>query len=128
MYHSVFKDNPQAMSLRVILFLCGFSATFPRHPLGSMHQNNTYELAYPLSCSRNSATAHLLGMHPGCKIATIPKTRTEYWLDKFSKNVANDAAHYQALEKDGWHVIVIWQCQLKNMPIISVIPVSEPFE
>ena len=28
--------------------------------------------------------------HEGCKLATTPKTRTEFWMEKFAKNVAND--------------------------------------
>ena len=28
--------------------------------------------------------------HEGCKDATTPKTRTEFWLEKFDKNVKND--------------------------------------
>ena len=52
--------------------------------------------------------------HPGCKDAATPKTRTEFWLDKFEKNVANDRAHYEALEADGWKVITLWECDLKK--------------
>ena len=50
--------------------------------------------------------------HPGCKDATIPKTRTEFWLDKFEKNVANDRIHKTKLEEDGWNVITLWECEI----------------
>lgn len=52
--------------------------------------------------------------HEGCKLATTPKTRTEFWMEKFSKNVANDKKHYEELKKMGWNVIVIWECELEN--------------
>ena len=52
--------------------------------------------------------------HSGCKNATIPKTRTEFWQEKLSKNVANDMKHVQALEADGWHVITLWECELEK--------------
>ena len=52
--------------------------------------------------------------HEGCKLATIPKTRTEFWMEKFAKNVANDKKHYEQLQEMGWHVIVIWECELEN--------------
>ena len=52
--------------------------------------------------------------HEGCKLATTPKTRTEFWMEKFSKNVANDKKHYEELQKMGWNVIVIWECELEN--------------
>lgn len=52
--------------------------------------------------------------HEGCKYATVPKTRTEYWLEKFNRNVSNDNKHRQELEAMGWRVITIWECELKK--------------
>lgn len=52
--------------------------------------------------------------HAGCKYATTPKTRTEFWLEKFERNVRNDELHRQQLEDMGWKVITIWECQLKR--------------
>ena len=52
--------------------------------------------------------------HEGCKLATTPKTRTEFWMEKFAKNVANDKKHYEQLQEMGWNVIVIWECELEN--------------
>ena len=45
--------------------------------------------------------------HPGCKDATIPKTRTKFWLDKFENNMANDRIQREALEAAGWKVITL---------------------
>jgi len=50
--------------------------------------------------------------HEGCKDATTPKTRTEWWLEKFAKNVANDLKKRSALEAAGWRVIVVWECEV----------------
>lgn len=33
--------------------------------------------------------------HEGCKRATTPKSRVEYWLPKFERNVENDKKHYR---------------------------------
>lgn len=52
--------------------------------------------------------------HTGCKDATIPKTRTEFWNDKFEKNVRNDEVKQEQLEQMGWKVIVIWECELEK--------------
>ena len=52
--------------------------------------------------------------HEGCKDATIPKTRTEFWNDKFIKNVSNDKKNVLELEKLGWTVLTIWECELKK--------------
>mgnify|MGYP002672744445 FL=1 len=52
--------------------------------------------------------------HEGCKDATTPKTRTEFWLEKFDKNVKNDRIKQEKLRELGWKVIVIWECELKR--------------
>lgn len=52
--------------------------------------------------------------HTGCKDATMPKTRTEFWIDKFEKNIANDRIHRETLEAAGWNVITLWECDIKK--------------
>jgi DNA mismatch endonuclease, patch repair protein len=52
--------------------------------------------------------------HNGCKGATIPKTRTEWWLAKFARNVERDRENSTELQKLGWNVITVWECELKN--------------
>lgn len=52
--------------------------------------------------------------HEGCKDATTPKTRTEFWLEKFDKNVKNDRIKQEKRRELGWKVIVIWECELKR--------------
>lgn len=51
--------------------------------------------------------------HEGCKYYVVPKTRTEWWLNKINGNIANDVKAIETLEKDGWKVITIWECNLK---------------
>lgn len=54
--------------------------------------------------------------HPGCPYATNPKTRSEFWNEKFQKNVARDLANIDLLGAAGWNVLVVWECQLKKDP------------
>ena len=49
-----------------------------------------------------------------CKDATTPKTRTEFLLEKFDKNVKNDQIKQEKIRELGWKVIVIWECELKR--------------
>lgn len=51
--------------------------------------------------------------HPGCKYATIPETNHDFWSNKISGNMERDNITCSALEKLGWRVIIIWQCELK---------------
>ncbi|MCU6756027.1 Very short patch repair protein [uncultured Eubacterium sp.] len=52
--------------------------------------------------------------HEGCRYATTPKTRTEFWQKKFDRNVANDIKHKEEMEAMGWNVITLWECELKK--------------
>ena len=52
--------------------------------------------------------------HDNCKYATTPKTRTNFWEQKFHRNVANDKKNIVKLRSDGWKVIVVWECELKR--------------
>ena len=51
--------------------------------------------------------------HKGCRYSTTPSTRTEFWQEKFSANVARDAAAIHSLLAAGWRVAVIWECALR---------------
>lgn len=50
--------------------------------------------------------------HEGCKKATIPATRPEFWRAKIEANKARDARVRSELEAAGWKVIVVWECSL----------------
>ena len=52
--------------------------------------------------------------HQGCRYATSPKTRMNFWNEKFAQNVARDRRNRLALKKAGWTVMIVWQCELKN--------------
>ena len=52
--------------------------------------------------------------HKGCSYFVLPKTRTEWWLQKIKGTMARDKAAEVALNVLGWRVIVIWECQLKK--------------
>ncbi len=51
--------------------------------------------------------------HPGCRNATMPSTRQEFWQEKFDGNVSRDTRNQAALEAAGWTVLTIWECELK---------------
>tara|TARA_Y100000310_G_C20631874_1_gene789093 strand:+ start:113 stop:535 length:423 start_codon:yes stop_codon:yes gene_type:complete len=50
--------------------------------------------------------------HKGCKDFVLPKTRAEWWLEKIKKNVKRDSLNIEKLIKMGWHVFVVWECDL----------------
>jgi len=59
--------------------------------------------------------------HENCKYFTIPKTRTEWWKEKIEKTKVNDFEKQSQLIEMGYKVIVIWECEIKNKIIFSII-------
>lgn len=49
--------------------------------------------------------------HPGCSKATTPSSNTNFWNAKFERNVERDRKNILALQKLGWNVIVVWECE-----------------
>ncbi|QBJ84958.1 DNA mismatch endonuclease Vsr [Chryseobacterium gleum] len=52
--------------------------------------------------------------HENCKYFIVPKTRTDWWLNKINKNKEKDLENIKKLENEGWKVYVIWECDLKK--------------
>lgn len=52
--------------------------------------------------------------HDGCKYAYHPKSRTEFWENKFQETQERDLKKEKALEASGWRVLVVWECELKR--------------
>ena len=52
--------------------------------------------------------------HKGCKYATTPKTRHDFWEEKFNRNILRDKRQVEKLINTGWNVLVVWECELKN--------------
>jgi DNA mismatch endonuclease (patch repair protein) len=53
--------------------------------------------------------------HEGCKYFVVPKTRTEWWMEKINTNKQNDINKKKELEYLGWRIITLWECEIKIM-------------
>ena len=52
--------------------------------------------------------------HKGCRYATKPKTNVEVWETKIARNRHRDEVTEAHLHALGWHVITIWECELRG--------------
>ena len=48
----------------------------------------------------------------GCCKSTVPKSRREFWEDKFRANRERDERNVTLLRKRGWRVLTVWECAL----------------
>jgi DNA mismatch endonuclease (patch repair protein) len=53
--------------------------------------------------------------HEGCRYFVIPTTRTEWWMAKITRNKEIDLKTIEVLQKMGWSIRTIWECEL-NAP------------
>lgn len=49
-----------------------------------------------------------------CPLFKWPSSRQEFWRNKLNGNAKRDEDQLQALEKQGWRVLIIWECALKG--------------
>jgi DNA mismatch endonuclease (patch repair protein) len=53
--------------------------------------------------------------HAACDRAALPKSNSKFWKEKIGQNRLRDRRACVALKKLGWHVMVLWQCQIGTM-------------
>lgn len=53
--------------------------------------------------------------HEGCKYFKIPKTNTQWWVEKISKTKDKDFEIYDSLKNLGFKIITVWECDLKTL-------------
>ena len=57
--------------------------------------------------------------HDRCKYAYVPKSRMDFWEQKFRKNVQRDRKVTEQLKQQGWQVIVVWECELADISALA---------
>ena len=53
--------------------------------------------------------------HEGCRSATMPSTRRDFWQAKFERNKARDARDLARAEAEGWQALVVWECETRRI-------------
>ena len=62
--------------------------------------------------------------HDNCKYAYTPKSRQEFWLNKFQGTVQRDREKQKMLADLGWQILVVWECDLKRNSSLLVSDIS----
>ena len=52
--------------------------------------------------------------HPDCKLASNPKSNSEFWEKKFATNVLRDERNIAQLQAAGWQIGVVWECAVRS--------------
>lgn len=104
------KDTKPEDYIRKLLFNHGYRyrknvKNVPGHPDAWLARYNTAVFV-------NGCFWH---RHEGCKYAYTPKSRIEFWNDKFQKNTARDKVVEDQLKEQGIRSLVIWECTVRKM-------------
>jgi len=60
----------------------------------------------------------------GCEKTTTPKSNTEFWENKFSKNIERDRNNHKLLIDSGWNIEIIWECQVSDSDLLEKLAES----
>jgi DNA mismatch endonuclease (patch repair protein) len=61
----------------------------------------------------------------GCRLFRWPATNAEFWRSKIAGNVARDAEVRERLAAQGWRVLTVWECALRDKRPDEVASVVE---
>lgn len=58
--------------------------------------------------------------HKDCREGRVPSSNSAFWKEKLEKNVDKDERHRIALEKLGWRVVVVWECEVHTNAALAM--------
>lgn len=103
------KDSKPEETVRKFLFSKGLryrknDKRFPGHP----------DIVLPKYKTMVFVNGCFWHMHERCPDFVWPKSNQEYWEPKLRRNKRRDSDNIIALEREGWRVITVWECELKG--------------
>src|SRR6266478_3319977 len=99
------KDTTPEMIVRRLVHAMGYRyrlhvASLPGNP----------DLVFPRLRKIIFVSGCFWHMHT-CGRCRIPSSRRGYWVEKLERNADRDERVQRALRRQGWRVLVIWECQ-----------------
>lgn len=105
------KDTKPEIALRRALHARGL-----RYRLNCRHLPGRPDIVLPKWRAVVFAHGCFWHRHPGCRMATVPKTRSDFWKEKFDANVGRDLRNTKALLEAEWRVAIVWECRIGQTP------------
>lgn len=107
------KNTGPELAVRRALFAAGFRYRLHRRGLPG-----SPDIVFP--SRRKVIFVHGCFWHGhGCSKGKAPKSRTDYWLSKITANRERDERNLRALSELGWSALVVWQCELSDLPDLT---------
>jgi DNA mismatch endonuclease (patch repair protein) len=104
------KDTKPEMRVRRLVHALGYRYRLHRRDLPG-----TPDLVFPSRKRIIFVHGCFFHRHPNCSLARLPKSRRAFWVPKLNGNRERDARNTCGLRKLGWKVMIIWECQSRDM-------------
>ena len=109
------KDTKPEMAVRRIAHAMGL-----RYKLHRRDLVGTPDLVFPKYKTALFVHGCFWHRHPSCRKATMPKSNVTFWAKKFENTVVRDVRNQEELEREGWKVCIIWECETKEAYQIEI--------
>ena len=103
------KDTTPEIALRSLIHRLGYRFRLHRKDLPGKP-----DLVFPGSGRVIFLHGCFWHQHASCREGRMPSSRRDYWVPKLKKNQIRDAHNQASLEEQGWKVLVIWECELRD--------------
>ncbi len=103
------KDTQPEMRVRRFLHAKGF-----RYRLHVRELHGTPDICLPKYQTVIFVQGCFWHRHKGCRLSYTPASNVKMWQAKFKQNIQRDRTNTRALIKEGWRVIVLWECGLRK--------------
>jgi DNA mismatch endonuclease (patch repair protein) len=100
------KDTTPELTVRRLVHSLGY-----RYRLHVRSLPGTPDLVLPRLRKIINVNGCFWHMH-GCCHCRVPSSRRAYWIAKMRRNAARDERTQRELRRNGWRVMVIWECQI----------------
>ncbi len=104
------RDTKPEVYLRKLLYYKGFR--YRKNYSGVFGHPDIYLPKYKVAIFVHGCYWH---RHNGCRYAYMPKSRVDFWHNKFEDNVRRDKLVKESLESQGIRYLVVWECTVKKM-------------
>lgn len=113
------KNTKPELALRHGLHALGF-----RYVLHNRKLPGSPDLVFPKYRAAVFVHGCFWHRHKGCRYASVPSTRPDFWREKFERNIERDRNAVHALRVHRWRVAVIWECAMRRDPSSAITKVA----
>lgn len=109
MSHNRAKDTGPELKLRHALWQLGF-----RYRVNVKRLPGSPDIVLPKYRTVIFVHGCFWHGHKDCKKYTVPKSNTDFWVEKVARNQQRDQDVWRQLEAKDWSVIIVWECELEK--------------